>query len=940
MTEEVQGRRRKHLRLWLALAMLVAVLAVLFVPPLVSLRRYKSEITHMMAASLGRPVRLSSVELHLLPWPALVLTDLTVEDDPAYGAEPVLHANTVTASFRLLSLWRGRLEISRISVDEASLNLVRTEQGRWNLDTLFRTATAHGGGALAGSGLNGGLAGGQAGGGKRATPFPYLEATNSRINFKSGAEKLPLSLVNTDLSFWQEEPGKWRIRLRGQPARTDVSLDLADTGEVRLEASVQRAAELREMPVHLDLEWQEAQLGQLARLVIGSDPGWRGDLTGELHLDGTADAARIKTRLRATGVHRAEFAPAAPMDFDAMCGFDYHFSSRALQNLACDSPLGDGRIHLAGDLPGEGGLAHFSVALDRIPVAAGLDALRTVRSGFGPGLEAKGTMSGMIAYAQPVAEQEAGESSAQEKAASGAKQGRSHSAASHADKQPFAKARPATPGPLTGSLAIEGFQLSGDGLSTPIQAPKLTLEPVAAAGQGEPSGRFQSSTSAPALIGSVAIPAGGTNSLTVTCRLTLSGYRVAVRGQASFARARELAHVAGNADAAALDTLAGDPVVVDLRAEGPWLPAQSIPIGNLSPAGALSTLPSADNWPIVLLPATGEAAGDQAARPATDSLSGTVILHNANWKADYLANYVEIAKATLHLDNGEVRWDPVDFSYGPVKGTASLTLPANCDPAQPCLPRFDLHFGDLDASALQAAILGAHEPGTLLTELIARLSPAKPSSAPAWPQLEGTVKADTLILGPVTLRDASATLHVVPTGAEIGGLTGDLLGGSIHGSGTLLTGDKPVYTLETQFEKLNPTAVGQLIGLRWSGGVLNADGKIELSGFADKDLAASAKGTVHLEWRHGAVSGEGGGKSGASAATPETEAVPPAPIPPALVRFDHWTADAEIANGKITLKQNQVQQGSRKRAVEAVVTFGDPPVVRFTVASQIVAKKR
>jgi len=63
-----------------------------------------------------------------------------------------------------------------------------------------------------------------------------------------------------------------------------------------------------------------------------------------------------------------------------------------------------------------------------------------------------------------------------------------------------------------------------------------------------------------------------------------------------------------------------------------------------------------------------------------------VILHNANWKADYLANYVEIAKATLHLDNGEVRWDPVDFSYGPVKGTASLTLPANCDPASPACP--------------------------------------------------------------------------------------------------------------------------------------------------------------------------------------------------------------------------------------------------------------
>src|SRR5271157_1423792 len=179
MTEDVQGRHRKRRRLaaaGLALAALAAILAVLIVPPLVSVSRYKSRITQLMAASLGRPVRLSSVELRLLPRPGFVLTDLTVEEDPAYGAEPVLHANTVTASVRLLSLWRGRLEISRISVDEASLNLVRTPEGRWNLDPLFRTAAARAGAA-------------DNAGPHRGVPLPYLEATNSRINVKSGAEK-------------------------------------------------------------------------------------------------------------------------------------------------------------------------------------------------------------------------------------------------------------------------------------------------------------------------------------------------------------------------------------------------------------------------------------------------------------------------------------------------------------------------------------------------------------------------------------------------------------------------------------------------------------------------------------------------------------------------------------------------------------------------------
>jgi uncharacterized protein involved in outer membrane biogenesis len=165
MTDDAQGRQRKRRRraaAVLALAALAAILAVAIVPPLVSLSRYKSRIAQLVSTSLGRPARLSSVEMRLLPRPGFVLTDLTVEEDPAYGAEPILHANSVVASIRLLSLWRGRLEIGRISVDEASLNLVRTPTGQWNLDSFFSTAAAQTqpppGGTRA----------------RRAAPLPYL----------------------------------------------------------------------------------------------------------------------------------------------------------------------------------------------------------------------------------------------------------------------------------------------------------------------------------------------------------------------------------------------------------------------------------------------------------------------------------------------------------------------------------------------------------------------------------------------------------------------------------------------------------------------------------------------------------------------------------------------------------------------------------------------
>jgi hypothetical protein len=898
MTVDLQRWKKRRRRLWLATAAVAAFLAIIVVPPLVSVSRYKSRITHLISESLGRPVRLSSVELRLFPWPGFVLTDLTVQEDPAYGAEPVLHAETVTASIRLLSLWRGRLEIGTISVDNASLNVVRTAEGRWNLDPLFRTAAAKAQPA------EGNTASGRS---RRAAQLPYLEATNSRINFKRGAEKLPFSLVDTDLSFWQEQPGDWRIRLRGQPARTDLSLDLADTGLVRLEARVQSSWQLRKMPVHLDLEWREAQLGQLARLVIGSDPGWRGDLTGELHLDGTPDAAEIQTRLRATGVHRAEFAPAAPMDFDASCGFLYHFSERAVDKLACDSPLGDGRIHLAGNLPGNGALPHVSVEVDRIPVAAGLDALRTVRSNFGPGLEASGSISGKISYA-PIAP-EAAVPQKQERAKRAAK--------GHA-----AKAHPAAPGPLTGRFTVTGFQLSGDGLGTPIQASRLVLEPAVAPEQSQAQGHSAANAQPAALEATVTIPAGGTNPLAVTARLALSGYQLTVHGQASVARARELAHVAGMASAAALDSLAGDPVTVDLAAAGPWLPAESAPFSKV--------LPAAETADAAKLPMAAKLGVEAAESPTTDSLSGTLTLHNANWKADYLASHVEIAQATLHLGQAELRWDPVVFSYGPVKGTASLDLPTHCGAAESCRPRFQVEFGNLDAGALQAAILGAREKGTLLSTLIARFRPASASNAPAWPRLEGSVKAESLVLGPVTLTDASAALRILATGAEITDLDADLLGGHVHGNGTLSTAAddaNPVYTLEGEFEKLSPAAVGQLLGLKWSGGVFQADGKIDLSGFTYSDLAASAKGTLHFEWRHGMASPQNGALSTAGA------------VPAALARFDCWTADADIANGTVTLKGNEVQQGARKRAVEGALTFGDPPKVSFAAPQETQARR-
>ena len=209
---------------------------------------------------------------------------------------------------------------------------------------------------------------------------------------------------------------------------------------------------------------------------------------------------------------------------------------------------------------------------------------------------------------------------------------------------------------------------------------------------------------------------------------------------------RELAHVAGISEISALDGLAGDPANVDLDAEGSWLPTQSPPV--------------AVSERVTLAESLDDAL--QRTDAGSDQIRGTLTFHNASWKSGVLANAVEISQATLNLDAGTRVWSPVVFQYGPVKGTATLHAP-ECEGGEPCATSLALQFSELDAAAFQAALLGAQKRDTVFSSLVARFTPA---SAPVWPRIDGTVKADSLILGQVRLQNAAISLHVMPTEAE------------------------------------------------------------------------------------------------------------------------------------------------------------------------------
>src|SRR6202165_5867539 len=196
-------------------------------------------------SALGRRFALDNVRFHLLPRPGFDLEGLVIYDDPSFSAEPMIRAQDVSAAIRFRSLLRGRLEIATLSATEPSINLVRSNEGRWNLASLLER-NAQIPAAPTAKGVY-----------ERRPAFPYLEAGHARINFKLGQTKKSYALMDADVALWQDSENSWSARIKAAPVRTDFNL--TDTGLLQINATWQRATSLRLTPVQLTVQWQRSE---------------------------------------------------------------------------------------------------------------------------------------------------------------------------------------------------------------------------------------------------------------------------------------------------------------------------------------------------------------------------------------------------------------------------------------------------------------------------------------------------------------------------------------------------------------------------------------------------------------------------------------------------------------------------------------------------------
>lgn len=339
-------------------AILLLLVLGIFVPPNISGARLKKSLAGALSSALGHSVKIGSVSFRLLPRPGFELYDFQVADDPAFDAEPMLLCPKVTADLRLTSLWRGRLEIANLKLENTSdgipsLNLVYLN-GHWNLESLLVRAEQVPSAPTA----------------RRSAElrprFPYIEADGGRINIKIGSEKKPYALVNTDFAFWLAAEDLWHVRLQGRPVRADMNV--TDTGNIKIEGELKRSYELRQTPVNLQVSWQQVQLGQLTALALGHDKGWRGGLDIKAEVTGALRDMRLTAQADLHNFRRYDINRRGMFDISTRCLGEY---ADGLLDFNCSLPLESGGIRLSGNFsPGQPGDYDLSLVANRVPLAA------------------------------------------------------------------------------------------------------------------------------------------------------------------------------------------------------------------------------------------------------------------------------------------------------------------------------------------------------------------------------------------------------------------------------------------------------------------------------------------------------------------------------------------------------------------------------------------
>jgi hypothetical protein len=325
-------------------------------------------VQRALERGLGRKVETGSVYLNLFGAPGLKVEGVTIHEDPRAGIEPFAYVDSLDAGVRWLSVLRGHLDFARVNLNDATLNLVKTDAGPWNFQMLLDETS------------------------RKSGPVPSIRMRGGRVNFKYGDTKSVFYFDDADLDVAPSD-GSVELRFGGAPARTDRTARDFGRFYVKGDWSTRGAPQMQ-----LDVDLEKSSLDEISRLIDPYGFGLHGIVAMQAQVSGAPSALLVSGQVQIGDVHRWDLLPQGGSWTVPLHGLlDLHGEklelTSAKEGETAPVSLDFRAFHLLSSPQWEAG-----AQLTQIPLAGLMEVARHMGAALPDKLAAEGAVSGSVTY--------------------------------------------------------------------------------------------------------------------------------------------------------------------------------------------------------------------------------------------------------------------------------------------------------------------------------------------------------------------------------------------------------------------------------------------------------------------------------------------------------------------------------------------------------------
>ncbi len=373
---------RSHRRNLILIAVFcsLAFIALSIAAPFINAAHFSASIKQALEDSLGRTVTFEKVYYRILPVPGFSLEKVTIGEDPTYGLEPFASRCGLEARLRIDKLLTGQIRFASLRLTDPSLNLVKRDDGSWNVVEFVQRMSA-----------------------PRHLPLnliPAIQITNGRLDFKLGTRKTVFYIAGADISIYPEYSGRVDLNFTGSPARTDR----AGNGFGALQGTLNwfvNPTSSQANQLEADVTLLPSDLSEITTLIEGHDIGVHGTLSSRAKIAGPLSALKLTGDLRLQDVHRWDLLPST--------GDDWRVPYEGTIDLVAHNL----DLRTLPQRPGEAVPAALQVkvndfltkpawtlmtSLNQAPLESLLPLARRMGFGVPPGVALTGSLDGVVGY--------------------------------------------------------------------------------------------------------------------------------------------------------------------------------------------------------------------------------------------------------------------------------------------------------------------------------------------------------------------------------------------------------------------------------------------------------------------------------------------------------------------------------------------------------------